>query len=188
MSDRGVNNIINEGFLCHDVQRHMAIKAQSDRCFHLCFFCKIQGKKAFDYRFSTYNQNTLTQPNFKWFQLTSLCLSLNDLCRCPNRKSWGLRHGGRASSSSYTNTCWDRGRYEYVLYVCWEMCDGSGWGATGASAPVTLSLDPPVAPPNRVSVSIIQWKISCNDFVLKGKAEIIQVSRQFTTQSELLKL
>ena len=37
-------------------------------------------------------------------------------------------------------------------------CPGAvlGGGATEASAPVTLSLDPPVAPPDRESASIIQ--------------------------------
>ena len=57
-----------------------------------------------------------------------------------------------------------------------------GGGATGASAPVTLSLDPR-GPPERESASIIQWQISCTDFVLKGKVEIKCISSLLPNQN-----
>ena len=46
-----------------------------------------------------------------------------------------------------------------------------GWGNRG-QCPRNSESGPPCGPPNRESASIIQWQIWCNDFVLKGKAEI----------------
>ena len=51
-----------------------------------------------------------------------------------------------------------------------------GWG--GAQGPVCQSVcqysqsGPPCGLPDKESASIVQWQISCNDFILKGKSEI----------------
>ena len=42
---------------------------------------------------------------------------------------------------------------------------------------------PPCGPPDRESASIIQWQISCIDFVLKGKAEIKCLSNLLPNQN-----
>ena len=47
-----------------------------------------------------------------------------------------------------------------------------GGGANSGQCPRNSESGPPCGPPDRESASIIQWQISCNDFVLKGKAEI----------------
>ena len=57
--------------------------------------------------------------------------------------------------------------------------------STGASAPLTLSPDPPVAPLNEESASIIKWQIFFSDFVLK-RMEEIKCLIKFTTQFKIL--
>ena len=51
---------------------------------------------------------------------------------------------------------------------------GSG-GSTGAGAPVTLSPDPPVAPPDRESASVVHWQISCSMLCWRERSELLKL-------------
>ena len=51
-----------------------------------------------------------------------------------------------------------------------SLCGGFG-GPTGASAPVTLSLDPPVALLRPKTTIIMTWSLSCDYMALMRKAE-----------------
>ena len=56
-------------------------------------------------------------------------------------------------------------------------------GANRGQCPRDSESGPPCGPPNRESALIIQWQISCNDFVLKGKAEIKCLSSLLPNQN-----
>ena len=56
-------------------------------------------------------------------------------------------------------------------------------GPNRGQCPHNSESGPPCGPPDRESASIIQWQISCNDFVLKGKAEIKCLSSLLPNQN-----